>query len=374
MSRSHSSFGNNHPHTRINAYLEGTLSESAHRKVREHLNQCSTCRVEAEERARLLALCEEVELQDAHHPSHQDERPVLERRPGTSGWKVVAGLGAVTVLVVGVLVVAWAAGGKTGSSVEVSAGTSNDGDLLPEEAYGEEAGAVSPDPAEIEAAEGSESSADSASEEASESSTPEAHIRLSGTEINDATLHDLRSYGWSVARLSDLSLDTNDTSVEYGDDWASVSTVLSSPSASTSGVTVVRECRHTEDVEDAESTQAQASEATSDKKSSSDQAQPCPSQEVADSDDVQDITLPDATVMTLYNFSDGSWTAIASTQQAHYQIDSTTNSGRASRVMSSLVLTEQARIQEGAVAEQEESSSRLDRGFARILPWRDSAA
>jgi hypothetical protein len=398
-----------HPRTRLDSFVEGALSPSSRARVSAHLADCADCRREVGQRERILraatslgqvaGLSTDRPAADGGGPGTV---PVLERRDGVAGWKVVLCFGAAGLLTSGVLMTAWVAGDPEASGPDSGqsqllsfAGDSSTiaGDSLPASgaegggspdapASGPSSGAVpvspvpdgTPGATPADATDGGASSARAYLPPAGSILSSAAGITSdTAVRLTPSMVTGLRQAGWNVPTFHGLGMPRKSTGWQRGDGVAEVVVALSD-----GGRTLeFRECRPLRDAEPAPpcpvgadprggtavvtpETTAAAVDALAEPG-----AGPVTGPMPWGGADV--VRLPVGVDMRLREHADGSWTATLATDQAGYSVDSDLPVENAPRVMSMVVISERSRVQGGTAPES--PGDRLARGFERLLPW-----
>jgi hypothetical protein len=393
-----------HPRIRLDSFVEGALSPSARARVSAHLADCADCRREAGQRERILRAAASLGPargltpdQPAAHGGGHRPVPVLERREGVAGWKVVLGFGAVGLLTSGILMSAWIAGAPEtggpesgpsqllsfvgGSSPARGTDDSRTSDA-PASGPSSETVPVSPAPAATPGAtpagttDGGASSAPAYRApvgsilSAAAGITSDAAVRLTPSMVTD-----LRQAGWNVPTFHGLGMPGRSTGWQRGEGVAEVAVTLSDDAHTLQ----FHECRTLLDAQPAPACpvgadrRAGTAAAPSGATPGSPDALAAPGAGPVSGPlswagaDV--VPLPVGLDMHLREHADGSWTATLATDQAGYSVESDLPVETAPRVMSMVVISERSRVQGGTAPES--PGDRLARGFERILPWTD---
>ncbi|HRO29686.1 MULTISPECIES: zf-HC2 domain-containing protein [Micrococcaceae] len=358
-----------HPRSRLDSFIEGALTPYSRARVSAHLADCSDCRREVGQRERILRAASSLgpvrgPSSDPSGPEGAGQRcvPVLERRDGVAGWKVVLGLGAVGLLTSGVLMSAWVAGDPEARDPQAGQfqflSFAGDSSPVPEADVGRSA-----------AASMSGASSGAASVSPVPDRAPAGSILSSAAGITPDTagtltpsmVTDLRQAGWNVPTFHGLGMPATSTGWQRGEGFTEVVMTLTG-----AGHTLeFHECRTLPDAEPVPSCpvgwdlrSGPAAERA---------AAPVTGPLSWTGADV--VRLPVGLDMQLREHADGSWTAALATSQAGYTVNSDLPVESAPRVMSMVVISERSRVQGGAAPES--PGDRLARGFERILPWTD---
>lgn len=380
-----------HPRSRLDSFIEGALTLSSRARVSAHLADCIDCRREVSQRERILRAASSLGPVPGPSPDRsalegagQQPVPVLERREGVAGWKVVLGLGAVGLLTSGVLMSAWIAG-------DPEAGDTDTGQFQFLSFAGYSSPATGPDAGRSPAVSASGPSPEAASVSSVPAATspgtpadvpdggsswtppdlaPAGSILSAAAGITPDTagrltpsmVSDLRQAGWNVPTFHGLGMPAKSTGWQRGEGFAEVVMTLTG-----AGHTLeFHECRMLPDAEPAprcpvgwDLRSGPAAEEV---------AKPVTGPLPWAGADV--VRLPVGLDMQLREHADGSWTAALATAQAGYTVDSDLPVESAPRVMSMVVISERSRVQGGTAPEA--PGDRLARGFERILPWTDA--
>lgn len=395
-----------HPRTRLDSFVEGALSPSARARVSAHLADCADCRRELGQRERIIRAVSSLGPAPAARPGGPrvegggyQSVPVLERREGVAGWKVVLGFGAVGLLTSGALMSAWIAGDPesgdpdsvqsqvlsfAGGSAPVS---SAEGGRSPDAAEADRSSGTAPVSPELAGTPGATSAGapdrgsfsppaylapDGSILSSAAGLTPDTAVRLTSSMVTG-----LRQAGWNVPTFHGLGLPNRSTSWQRGDGAAEVVVALGGD-----GHTLeLHECRSLRETEPAPPCPVDG-----DRRGGSAAATPgsTPSAVPGTADapaetgagtvtgtlpwaGVDVVPLPVGVDMHLREHADGSWTATLATAQARYAVDSDLPVETAPRVMSLVVISERSRVQGGTAPDS--PGDRLARGFERLLPW-----
>ncbi|QCU77700.1 hypothetical protein E7744_05425 [Citricoccus sp. SGAir0253] len=411
-----------HPRARLDSYVEGALAPGSHQRVRAHLADCADCRREVEQRRRILraasslgstAWARSTAARPSAYPGRPTgpaEPPLLERREGIAGWKVVLGLGAAGLLASGALAGAWVAGdpdasppehllplagapaSDEGGDARVSApgsprstdGAATDGAAT----GGPAAGTGTPDAAVLAPA-GAGLPAVAAPSPATSTASPDAasvpavpggeggFTRAGAVDLTPAMVTELRQAGWNVPTLHGLGLRGETTGWQHGEGAAEVVMTLSGDAHSLE----LHECRSLRDGAAPPScpvdwTAAPAAGGSSGAAGPAAAAREAGAAASALASVVAEpladvggrpVELPVGVEMTVRERADGSWTAAMTTDEASYAVDSDLPVESASRVMSMVVISERSRVLGGTAPDS--AAERLARGFDRLLPW-----
>lgn len=333
-----------HPRTRFDSFLEGALDQTTHRRVAEHLDRCPMCQDEVDQRHRILRAAEQGAEARSIPPQllpPPSSSTVLGERPGVPGWKVVLSLGAAGVAAGAVVLAAWVAGEPQQSAAPT------------------EPPAIQPVP-EVQVETSRSSAADAAQEEETRTDGASAgpFSAIAATSMDTAAsptarsetaalLDQLRRQGWNVPSLTVAGLMPESVGLREHEDATEL--VLSLDGSV--GSVVLHECR-SED------------QSLDDSACLSDPALIPP-------EGAEESALPMGLTSRTQTHEDGSWTAWVQTAQAAYALSSDLPVERADRVMTLVVLSEQARVQSAQLPDS--ATERLVRGFERLMPWTDDA-
>jgi len=379
-----------HPRSRLDSFIEGALTPASRARVSVHLADCADCRSEVSQRERILRAASSLgpvpgpsSQRSSLEGAGQRSVPVLERREGVAGWKVVLGLGAVGLLTSGVLMSAWVAGDPEAGDTDSGqfqflsfAGDSSpipgvDADRSPvastsRSSWG--AASVSSAPATTSPGTPAEVPRDASSWtptdlapagsilSAAAGITPDTAGRLTPSMVTD-----LRQAGWNVPTFHGLGMPARSTGWQRGEGFAEVVMTLTG-----AGHTLeFHECRTLADAEPVP--RCPAGWDLPSGPAADEVARPVTGPVSWAGTDI--VRLPVGLDMQLREHADGSWTAALATAQAGYTVDSDLPVESAPRVMSMVVISERSRVQGGTAPES--PGDRLARGFERILPWTD---
>ncbi|MCY1158543.1 MAG: hypothetical protein MOP51_1567 [Citricoccus sp.] len=379
-----------HPRSRLDSFVEGALTPYSRARVSAHLADCADCRREVGQRERILRAASSlgpvpgtVSVPSGPGDAGQGPVPVLERRDGVAGWKVVLGLGAVGLLTSGVLMSAWVAGDP--EAVDPRAGQfqflSFAGDASPvseadagraasASVSGASSDAASVSPVPSVASPGMPAGAPGRGSPGTPTDlAPAGSILSSAAGITPDTagpltpsmVTDLRQAGWNVPTFHGLGMPATSTGWRRGEGFTEVVMTLTGSRHTLE----FHECRTLPDAGSVPSCpvgwdlrSGPAAERA---------ARPTTGPLSWTGADV--VRLPVGLDMQLREHADGSWTAALATAQAGYTVDSDLPVESAPRVMSMVVISERSRVQGGTAPES--PGDRLARGFERILPWTD---
>lgn len=367
-----------------------------------HLDECPDCRQEAGQRERIIRAASSLGPAPGRAAASGADRssgdgpatgsvPVLERRDGVAGWKVVLGVGAAGLVASGVLASAWVAGAP-------SAAEPDQAQVLPFAGHPAQGGADGATPAPAPAtrvpdpATGSSASAPSGPVAATAPSylspagsilsatagiTPDATVVLSPSRVTD-----LRQAGWNVPRFHGLGMVSESTGWHRGDGVAEVVMTMSDDRHELE----FHECRALWDGDAVpscpipwEGGTAPSGRAANGSADSGGAAGGVTSRGAGEGAGValhpapgsaawaEVVELPVGVDTLVREHADGSWTATLATGQAGYAVVSDLPVESAPRVMSMVVISERSRLQGGSAPET--AGDRLARGFERLLPW-----
>lgn len=347
-----------HPRARLDSYVEGALTASSRERVSAHLDDCADCSDEVEQRQRIHRAAASlgpvsavrpgsIPTADVPETAAEDGRPLLERREGMAGWKVVLGAGAVSMLATGALVTAWIAGDPEATTAEVAPAESG-------------SAAHAPAGAGLLSAVGAASAGVGPSGEVPSTPAADGAALATVSELTPAMVTDLRQDGWNVPSLTTLGLRHQATAWMRGSDTAEVVVTMGRGEH----VLELHECRLVRGGPPAPA--CPVAGAAPDGPFGAAFAERAAAGEEEAGIDV--VTLPVGVDMTVHESADGAWTATVSSAQATYAAASDLPVESAARVMTMVVISERSRVQ--AIAEPDTAAERLARGFERLLPWR----
>lgn len=397
-----------HPRTRLDSFIEGVLTPSARARVSAHLDECSDCRREAGQRERIIRAAsslgpapERAAAPGAVRRPGDDPAtgsvPVLERREGVAGWKVVLGVGAAGLVASGVLASAWVAGAPSAAEPDQAQVLPFAGDPVQAGQDGAAPPPSAPASRVPDTAVGPGASASSGPGAATAPShlapagsilsatagiTPDATVVLSPSRVTD-----LRQAGWNVPRFHGLGMVSESTGWHRGDGVAEVVMTMSDDRHELE----FHECRALWDGDAVPSCPVPWEGGTAPSGSAADDSadsggavggvvsrdggegagvavQPAPGSGAWVGAEV--VELPVGVDMLVREHAEGSWTATVATGQAGYAVVSDLPVESAPRVMSMVVISERSRLQGGSAPET--AGDRLARGFERLLPWWDA--
>lgn len=321
-----------HPRTRLGAYVEGLLDTTSRQRVEQHLQDCPLCTQEVAQRRRIHELvCSRLpERRPAPQPHGST---VLERRDGVRGHRLGLSLGVAAVAAGSLVTAAWIAGAPQAPSTALPATQQEPAPaaaLLTEDAAPTASGIAQTAAVAEDAAVWEESWA--AGQDV-DFITDQATFRT----VTEDGLEELRAVGWTAPSLEALGLRPQSARLQVGQDAVQLDLRLQGHDA----VVLVRECRLTVD-------------------------EACPAVLQAASE-TRTMPLPMGGTGELVEQEDGTWTAVASTEEAAYLVESTLPETSARQIMGLVVLSERGRVTSPATSDT--VTDRLTRGFERLVPW-----
>ena len=341
MSRSPSNFAF-HPRSKFDAYLEGQLSATADERMQVHLAHCERCAQEVEQRRTALSITKKLErLSQEDTPTARAAQPQAVMQPtGIAGWKFLAGVGIMALVVIGVFYSLWMLGGEDRS---YGSADSSSPALIPEEIE-----VVQADPQDLIRPTPSDDSTKVPSDFGgtnAQLSYNSAPLGIDGTPVRLTSVSDLRAAGWTIPQFQALGMAFESAVVDEVEGQVYVVSVFNGTSVNSEDQTVVRECR----VENEDGSVTACSRLDFTKSAAS------------------EVSLPVAENVWLYTYPDGSWTAYMSTAKSQYRVDSTADADYAGGIMSTLYVEEKSRLSSGFTGTEEGVSQRFERGVERLL-------